>query len=175
VDPHFHALDSLVSKTYRYEILLRRTKAVLDLDHAYWVPMDPQDWKRDQAQEAMSHFVGLHDFKAFCAASSSARSTQREVLESTMRIQDLGRGLGHKVDLFFKGRGFLKQMVRNMAGLIFEIGSGLKSPNEVKRLLSNPHLTRQDAGVCLPAHGLTLVELEYLEPWGILRRGDKLF
>jgi tRNA pseudouridine38-40 synthase len=169
----FHALDSLVSKTYRYEILIRRTKAALEHPHLHWISREPEDWDLSSSRAAMDAFRGEHDFKAFCAAESTARHTRREVLETWVRAMDRGR-LGLHIQLFFKGRGFLKQMVRNMAGLVSEVGLGMKPAHEVRRLLSDSTLTRQDAGVCLPAHGLSLVELEYSEPWGILKRGEKL-
>ncbi len=57
------------------------------------------------------------------------------------------------------GDGFLKQMVRNIVGLLIEVGQGRRPPQEVKEILASRD--RKRAGICAPAQGLYLVSVKY--------------
>jgi tRNA pseudouridine38-40 synthase len=54
-----------------------------------------------------------------------------------------------------RGSGFLKHMVRNMAGVLIEVGKGNIAPADV--------LQPRDPGPTVPARGLFLVSVEYPE------------
>ncbi|PID42136.1 MAG: hypothetical protein CR981_02665 [Proteobacteria bacterium] len=60
---------------------------------------------------------------------------------------------------YFTGDGFLRNMVRNLVGTILEVGRGRLTTTEFKEILTR--CDRQSAGATAPAHGLTLVSVQY--------------
>jgi tRNA pseudouridine38-40 synthase len=69
---------------------------------------------------------------------------------------------GDAVDLWFEGSGFLRHMVRNLAGTLIEVGSGRRDPEGMTALLAARD--RRLAGPTAPPHGLTLVSVTYPDP-----------
>jgi len=60
-----------------------------------------------------------------------------------------------------RGVRFLHHMVRNLEGLLLEIGRGARRPDDVDRILAAGD--RRAAGMMAPAHGLFLEEVGYPE------------
>jgi tRNA pseudouridine38-40 synthase len=52
-------------------------------------------------------------------------------------------------------------MVRAIAGTLVDVGAGRRPPEELARLLQGA--PRSTAGPTAPAHGLTLLHVEYAE------------
>lgn len=63
------------------------------------------------------------------------------------------------IGITITGNGFLKQMVRNIVGLLLEVGEGRRSPSDVKKVLASRDRTQ--AGACAPACGLYLIQVDY--------------
>ena len=61
-----------------------------------------------------------------------------------------------------RGRGFLYNMVRIIAGTLMEIGRGAKDPGDIPAILAA--CDRRAAGPTAPACGLTLTRYEIVEP-----------
>jgi tRNA pseudouridine38-40 synthase len=61
--------------------------------------------------------------------------------------------------LHVAGTGFLRHMVRNLAGTLIEVGSGRRAADSMLGLLAARD--RNLAGPTAPAHGLTLEGVEY--------------
>jgi tRNA pseudouridine38-40 synthase len=57
------------------------------------------------------------------------------------------------------GDGFLRHMVRALAGTLIEVGRGWRGAGSMAALLSGG--TRGQAGATAPAHGLFLVRVDY--------------
>jgi tRNA pseudouridine38-40 synthase len=66
---------------------------------------------------------------------------------------------GGALELWFEGTGFLRHMVRNLAGTLLEVGSGRRDPSEMTAILAARD--RRLAGPTAPAHALTLVRVRY--------------
>ena len=64
-----------------------------------------------------------------------------------------------EIVMAFTGNGFLPNMVRILAGTLIEIGEGTRKPEEMETILKG--CDRALAGVTAPAHGLTLLKVEY--------------
>jgi len=111
------------------------------------------------------HFLGLHDFRSFMASGSSVKSTIREITrvsveEASGGIAFLGIVLpGRFVRLVVEGSGFLRHMVRNLAGTLVEVARGRTAPAQIKEMLAAKN--RKAAGPAAPARGLFLERVFY--------------
>jgi tRNA pseudouridine38-40 synthase len=151
VDDSFHARCSAKSKEYCYLILNRPQRSANWRQHSYHMPQ-PLDLK-SMAQGAAC-FTGTHDFRAFSAAGSSARSTVRRVFASSVFAG--GPWIGFRV----AATGFLYKMVRLMAGTLVEVGLGRTDPARIEELLEARDGCEK-GGPTLPPQGLFLVRITY--------------
>jgi tRNA pseudouridine38-40 synthase len=60
------------------------------------------------------------------------------------------------------GSGFLRHMVRTIAGSLLDVGQGRRSPEWLSEVLAS--CDRAQAGPTAPAHGLFLVGVDYAGP-----------
>ena len=67
--------------------------------------------------------------------------------------------VGDEIRFTFSGNGFLYHMVRIMMGTLLEVGLHERDAEQMQKLLTDG--TREDAGMLVPAKGLTLVEVRY--------------
>lgn len=146
----FHPRYRAKQKTYRYQILNSNTLDPFMYKYAYFYPYTLDI---DQMIKGAHHIVGTHDFKCFCAAGSSVKTTTRTVYHIAIRkVDDL-------IQIDICGDGFLYNMVRIIAGTLIEIGRGKLAPEEMQNILSS--LDRDKAGPTAPPQGLTMLNIEY--------------
>jgi tRNA pseudouridine38-40 synthase len=153
VEPHFHARFSSVGKVYEYRIV--NAPFVSPFLHRYvWHIGQPLDL--DAMREAGTRLVGRHDFAAFQGARSPAATTVR-----TVHTIDWDDGGGYDLPLVMRieGDGFLRHMVRNIAGTLVETGAGRSRPGSMPAILASRDRTQ--AGPTAPASGLFLVRVLY--------------
>jgi tRNA pseudouridine38-40 synthase len=150
VDASFHSRCSARAKEYCYLILNRSQRSAVWRQYSYRVP---QRFDLDRMAQGAARFTGTHDFRAFSAAGSSARSTIRQVLAGSVFTN--GEWIGFRV----AARGFLYKMVRLMAGMLVEIGLGKADPDQIDELLESGE--RGKGGRTLPPQGLFLVRIAY--------------
>ena len=160
VSDEFHARFSATARSYRYRILNRLQRSALHRHRAWWVhrPLDAGRMHR-----AAQRLVGEHDFSAFRAAGCQAKSATREV----MRVRVVRRG--DWVTLDITANAFLMHMVRNITGALAAIGQGEQDAGWLKAVLDGGD--RTVGGVTAPAHGLTLVGVDYPDEFGIPAAG----
>jgi tRNA pseudouridine38-40 synthase len=167
-EPGFSAIDSIETKTYSYSVLLRRAKPTLHRGRCYWIPIAPDSPQLDWASlaKAMSLVVGTHDFVAFRAANSSAKTSVRTIYRCDLLREPLGpdHARGLLIHLEYEGNGFLKHMVRNLTGSLLEILQRKRSVENLRELLGHGSGTpglRSEAGICAPPEGLFLKAIKY--------------
>jgi len=150
VDQNFHARFSAISRSYRYLILNKSVRSSLHRNRAWWIhrPLNEFDMQR-----AADHLLGEHDFSAFRAAGCRASTPIREI--SNIRINRDGDWIAIDVT----ANAFLQHMVRNIAGLLATIGQGEANSALAKEVLES--CDRKKGGVAAPAHGLTLMKIDY--------------
>ncbi|MFN3198597.1 MAG: tRNA pseudouridine(38-40) synthase TruA [Bradymonadia bacterium] len=107
--------------------------------------------------EAGQALVGTHDFTSFAASDGSHQSAER-----TIHRLHVDRGPWGTVELVVEGKAFLKQMVRNIAGTLLEVGRGHRPPTWVADALA-AH-SRSAAGPTAPACGLVLEKMHLEGP-----------
>jgi tRNA pseudouridine38-40 synthase len=146
----FHARYSAKGKWYRYTLYIGKVRSPL-LARTAWHLRGRLDL--DAMRLAAEAFLGEHDFQAFRTSGCVARETVREIYQiDIVADQTL-------VHLDFRGSGFLRNMVRMMAGTLVEIGQGKRETGDVRRLLQGDE--EVCCGVTAPAHGLCLQEVWY--------------
>jgi tRNA pseudouridine38-40 synthase len=154
----FDALRDVQKKTYVYFIDPNPIQWP-ELRNYAWHLRLPLNWPA--MEEATKDLLGDHDFKALCAADTTARSTVRTVYEARWGTVDW-RGVGGCYELRalrVTGSGFLKNMVRSIAGTLVHIGNGKASSDLIRRCLESRE--RSMAGPSAPAHGLWLWDILY--------------
>lgn len=149
VEESFNARYHAKSKTYVYRVY---TGPVVSPFIWRWVYHVPFHLNIEKIQDALKYFIGKNDFKNFTSRSSSP-STIRTIYKAEMEIE------GDETRFTFDGSGFLRYQVRNMVGLLIEIGKGKFGPEVVKTLLE-----KEEVGITFPsAHpcGLCLEKVSY--------------
>lgn len=150
VPDDFHARYSARWRYYRYRWLDRAGRPALERGRC-WHVRGRLDEERMAA--AALGLVGRHDWTTFCSASEPAADRVRQVRGATVRRR------GDNVDLELVGDGFLRGMVRGIAGALLEVGQGRRPPAWVAQILAARD--RSLAARTAPAAGLTLMEVVY--------------
>jgi tRNA pseudouridine38-40 synthase len=147
----FHSRHGATGKVYLYRILNRPVRSPLNCRFAWEVfqPLDVPAMAR-----AAFHLRGTHDFTSFSTVHSDAPHRVRTVREiSVVRDRE---GF---VDITVEAEGFLRYMVRIIAGTLVEVGRGKLRPGDVPAVLAAQD--RAAAGMTAPARGLFLKEVRY--------------
>ena len=149
VSPRFHARLNAKEKTYQYRIWNSEKPCVFERRFVT-VVTDPLDVEK--MRQAAGHFLGEHDFSAFCTNAKMKKSTVRFIRSLTVDR------VGEEIRITVTGNGFLQNMVRIMVGTLLEVGRGERDADSIPALFGGK---RSDAGFLAPAQGLCLQEVEY--------------
>lgn len=146
----FHPQYSVVEKTYRYSIVNDTfINPLLDRYAAF----AEKELDAEKMSRACGYFLGEHDFKAFCASGSDAKTTVRTIYALTVvRNKNI-------IDIEVTGSGFLYNMVRIIAGTLCDVGSGKIRPEDIEQIIKSKDRTQ--AGKTMPPKGLTLMNIVY--------------
>jgi len=139
-----------VGKHYRYVIHNARVRPLFERNFRWHVRAE---LNLQSMNKAAACLIGEHDFSAFRASGCEAKHAVRTI----DRIDWSSEESTVKLDIW--GRGFLKQMVRNLAGTFVEIGRGRWSIDDMQIILESRN--RERAGPTAPACGLCLVRVYY--------------
>lgn len=156
--PRYHAL----SKTYEYRIYRGEVCSPFE---RRWVHHHPYPLDEEAMIAVASLFEGQYDFSAFAAADerdSLGLSKVRRIY-----LSRLERPAPDRLVYTVRGSGFLKHMVRNIVGVLLEVGKGNCGQADIERLLSGVGR----AGPTAPPHGLFLISVEYDE--NLFQRGPE--
>lgn len=151
VKPTFDARRDVKDKIYVYRLYVSAQRnAVWDTNHAQIYKMPNVEIMRKVAEK----LVGEHDFTAFCSTGSSADSTVKTVDSVTVT-----QPTENEIFITVKGRSFLYNMVRIIAGTLVEIGLEKLPEDTIEIMLETK--VRKLGGKTYPAAGLTLEEVNY--------------
>ena len=145
----FHARLNAKEKTYRYRIWNSGDPCVFD---RRYVTVMPEPLDVEAMNRAAVHFLGQHDFSAFCGNPRFKKSTVRFI-----RALDICR-VGKEIQVTVTGNGFLHNMVRIIVGTLVEVGRGQRAAESIPELFGGK---RADAGFLVPPQGLCLQEVAY--------------
>jgi tRNA pseudouridine38-40 synthase len=159
VEYDFHAIGSCKEKEYEYRILYSSTRQPLWRKRA---------WRRAEhpdiaaMRRAAGHFTGTRDFSSVRASGCSARHSVRTITLCDIRREPVFSGYpadGFLIVVRIAANGFLRYMVRNITGLLVEVGAGRRSADDIPAILEARD--RSVAGITAPAHGLYLKRVIY--------------
>lgn len=148
--PGFHARFHAVGKTYRYRL---RTSSVMPPLERFYAWHAPGAKRIELMRDAAAALVGTHDFASFQGRGASVRETVRSVHRVDLESE------GDEIVITIEGDGFLRHMVRTIAGTLAEIGEGARPGDDMPRILAARD--RREAGPTAPACGLTLMAVRY--------------
>ncbi len=149
VSPRFHARLNARGKTYCYRLWNTDTPCVFD---RRYVTVYPGKLDLQAMKKAAALLVGTHDFSAFCANKHFKKSTVRTIFSLEILAD------GPELRFVITGNGFLHNMVRIIVGTLIEVGEGTRTAQSIETLFA---AQRAQAGPCVPAQGLCLMEVEY--------------
>ena len=152
----FHARYSARSKTYVYRVVHGPVVSPLWRRYAY---QEARSLDLEAMRRCARLFVGEHDWTAFSAAQSDAESRVRTIESLEIDAGWNARGRCHLIEITVSANGFLRYMVRSIAGTLLAVGRGEISEEVVARAISDGE--REAAGATAPAHGLTLKSVKY--------------
>ncbi len=156
VPENFHARFSAKGKTYVYRVINAPVISPFWIRYAHHEAR-PLDVGR--MNEATRLFLGEHDWTAFSSANSDSEDKVRTISEFTVESVWDTRSNSSLIEFRITGNGFLRYMVRSIAGTILEVGRGEKDFETIQTAIITGD--RNLAGVTAPAHGLTLVKVYY--------------
>ncbi len=153
--PGFHARFNAKAKAYEYRLDFGETQLPTARLYAHHLrqPLDQAEMR-----VCLQALVGTHDFSSFEATGSrdlsktDGRGAVRTLFVASYRerVSESGR-LGC---FQFVGDGFLRHMVRNLAGTLIDVGHGRLGTVEFMRIMKARD--RNLAGPMAPARGLFL-------------------
>ena len=149
----FHPRFQAKAKTYEYRILRREICAPFERRYVYH---HPYRLAVDEMTRLAPLIEGDHDFTAFAAADDRDELGASKV--RTIFISELFQE-GEYLRYSVTGSGFLKHMVRNVVGVLVEIGKGnVDREGLIERLSPGCPIP---PGPTAPARGLCLMSVEY--------------
>lgn len=148
----FHPRYRNTIKTYEYRILNSRVPVPTERLYSYFVP---QPLDIECMQEAAKEILGTHNFHNFSSTKTKVKDMVRTITDISLRKE------GDMIYLRITGDGFLYNMVRIIVGGLLKVGFHKKTAEDIRRSLETDE--RYVVGSTAPPHGLTLINIEYLE------------
>jgi len=147
----FHARYSVTGKRYRYIWSCEPVQS--PFRRQYTVETNGVKPNVEAMQEAAKAIIGTHDFSCFCAANTSVKDKVRTV--TTLQFE----WYGEELHMVIEGNGFLYNMVRIIAGTLWEVGIGRRDIESVALVVQS--MNRDKAGKTAPPQGLYLEKVFY--------------
>jgi tRNA pseudouridine38-40 synthase len=155
----FHSRFSALAKTYRYDFF---TGSVQMPASRLYRAHCPGHFAPERLLDAFGHLIGSHDFSSFERSGSRDRTATdgRGAIRTLIRASCVPvLGNADHWSIRVTGDGFLRQMVRILAGTLIEIGQGKRPADELVAILAARNRTA--AGPTAPACGLFLEKVHY--------------
>ena len=150
---HFHARFSATARTYQYYIYHSQVPSALFCEQMLW---EPSQLSVEAMQEGAQYLLGEHDFSAFRSRKCQAHSPIKTLYRCEVR-----QYTENMIVITLTANSFLYNMVRNIVGVMLEIGRGKRPPESMQAVLESKERSR--AGVKVPAHGLYFMHVTYPE------------
>ena len=152
IDDNFHARYNVIGKEYIYIINIGEYNPIeRNYVYQYNNKLDLNEMER-----ALKFFEGEHNFKSFTKVNDEIIDYVRTISMTSLTRDNKDM---NKIIISFVGTGFMRYMVRNMIGLLIEVGEGKRKAEDVIKILDQEDRTM--AGKTAPACGLYLKNVFY--------------
>lgn len=152
VNSEFHARFNVKAKEYIYKINMGEYDPIeKDYVYQYNKRLDLVEMER-----ALKYLEGTHDFKSFSKTDEEKDDFVRTIIQTNL-IRDMKNV--NKFTISFLGTGFLRYQVRNMVGVLIEIGEGKRKSEDILSILDAKD--RRKAGITANPEGLYLRDVYY--------------
>ena len=152
----FHARYSALEKTYVYRIVNGPVISPFWWRYAYH---DARPLDLERMRDIGKVFCGEHDWTAFSAAQSDVEDRVRTVTQLEISERPDERSQGPLIEIRVSAEGFLRYMVRAIAGTLMAVGRRELDHDAVGEALRTG--IRPTEAVTAHACGLTLVSVRY--------------
>jgi tRNA pseudouridine38-40 synthase len=156
IDDDFHARYSAVEKSYVYRIFNAPTMSPFWLRYAHH---EARQLNIKRMEECGTLFLGKHDWTAFSALQSDVEDRVRTITALDVQAFADRRLHGRMIQITVSANGFLRYMVRTIAGALLAVGRGELDSEDVATAIGGGK--RPLAAVTAPACGLTLLSVRY--------------
>ena len=150
VEDDFHARFSATRRIYQYHILNQAARSAFMSKKIVW---ERRPLSLERMRKAASFLVGKHDFSAYRSLACQAKNPVRTV--HRLEVNQHGPIITIEID----ANAFLHHMVRNIAGVLMEVGMDRAEPVWAKEVLEEKD--RAQGGVTAPPEGLYLMKVFY--------------
>lgn len=152
VSDDFHARFDVKAKEYIYKINMGIYNPIeKDYVYQYNKKLDIPEMER-----ALKYIEGTHDFRSFVKVDEEKDDYVRTIVQTSL-IRDIKNV--NQITISMLGTGFMRYMVRNIVGMLIEIGEGKYKSEDIIEILKAKDRTK--AGKCAPACGLYLKDVYY--------------
>lgn len=156
VNDDFHARYSAQEKSYVYRVVNGPVLSPFWLRYAH---QDARSLHLERMQSCASLFPGTQDWTAFAAAQSDAETRVRTITQLDVTERMDNRARARLIEIRASANGFLRYMVRSIAGTLLAVGRGEIDEKEIQTAIETGD--RSLVGPTAPASGLTLVSVAY--------------
>lgn len=152
VEENFHARFNVKAKEYIYKINMGIYNPIeKDYVYQYNKKLDISEMER-----ALKYLEGTHDFRSFVKIDEEKDDYVRTIVQTALHREVKNV---NEITISILGTGFMRYMVRNIVGMLIEIGEGKHKSEEIINILNAKDRNR--AGICAPACGLYLRDVYY--------------
>ncbi|MDR2511537.1 MAG: tRNA pseudouridine(38-40) synthase TruA [Bacteroidales bacterium] len=148
VSDDMHARFSAKSRKYEYRISTQKNPFNSDFAFQIHYPLDIE--KMSLACEIVKEY---RDFSAFSKSHSDTVTNNCTIFEAFWTKND------EEIQFTIQANRFLRNMVRAIVGTMLNVGRGKVTMNDFHQIIENKN--RSNAGMSVPAHALSLVEVLY--------------
>ena len=153
VPSDFHPHKNVVTKTYHYNLFIKRPLPFIARYGWHWQFIHQVDFVK--LEKALSYFIGTHDFRSFCK-NEKGQSTIRTI--ENIKLSFIKSWQAYRISI--AGPGFLHYQIRRIIGASLDVARKQElTPEHIKDLLENP--CDKQAYTRAAAQGLCLMKIEY--------------
>ena len=156
VPEDFHPRYAVQAKEYEYRFYSAPIRDPFEMHRSWHIPCPLSDDAVERMQQAAKYFEGTHDFTSFMAQGSKIKHAVRTVFYT--KVEREGKVISFRVC----ADGFLYNMVRIMAGTLYEVATGRTDAKSISDMIAARE--RAKAGQTAPPHGLYLSRVFYQKP-----------
>ena len=147
---NFHVRHDVLKKTYRYKILNSEFPIPIYNNYVWHIK---NKLNKRMIVDALPYFIGTKDFKSFCSAGSSSKSTIRTIYGFDVNF------LRDFIIFEITGNGFLYNMIRIIISTVIYAALGKINLSDIDRIFAQK---KRAAGIkTAPPQGLILTKINY--------------